>query len=243
MGSMSIKNLRSSIQERTLTVFPDRNYNPRKSHVIINWGNSEVPKWYNKAAKVYNKPEAVAKAINKLTAFREFKLNDVPIPEFTTSHEEATKWLSEGATIVVRGNLNGHGGSGISIHSEGNLARAPLYVKYKKKRKEFRVHVFNGKVIDVLEKRKRNGFNDLPDANPYIRSHGYGWVFCHNSIVKPDTLDEVAIKAVSALGLDFGGVDIIWNEKENKCYVLEVNTAPGVEESSVLRYVETITSL
>lgn len=243
MYSNSLKELIPALGQRVLKVYPDRNYHPRNSHVIINWGNSGTPRWGRLAGKIYNKPEAVAKAINKLTAFEEFKKHEVPIPEFTTSREEATKWASDGCAVLTRHSLSSYGGRGISIHDGGVLENAPLYVKYKKKKKEFRVHVFNGKVIDVLEKRKRNGFNDLPNANTYIRSYGNGWVFCRDGIVKPDTLDEVSIKAVQALGLDFGGVDVIWNERENKCYVLEVNTAPGIEGTSVLRYAEAINSL
>jgi len=48
----------------------------------------------------------------------------------------------------------------------------------------------------------------------------------------------VALAAVSALGLDFGAVDIIYNEHENQYYVLEVNTAPGLEGTTVEKYAE-----
>ena len=40
------------------------------------------------------------------------------------------------------------------------------------------------------------------------------------------------------LGLDFGAVDVIWNEHESKAYVLEINTAPGLEGSTVEDYKE-----
>jgi D-alanine-D-alanine ligase-like ATP-grasp enzyme len=36
--------------------------------------------------------------------------------------------------------------------------------------------------------------------------------------------------------LDFGAVDIIYNAKRNECYVLEVNTAPGLEGTTVEKY-------
>jgi D-alanine-D-alanine ligase-like ATP-grasp enzyme len=38
--------------------------------------------------------------------------------------------------------------------------------------------------------------------------------------------------------LDFGAVDVIWNEKEDKYYVLEVNTACGLEGTTLDKYVE-----
>ena len=41
-------------------------------------------------------------------------------------------------------------------------------------------------------------------------------------------LDE-SIKAVEALGLNFAGVVVIFNQHEAKAYVLECNTALGLE--------------
>ena len=31
-----------------------------------------------------------------------------------------------------------------------------------------------------------------------------------------------------------------WNEKENKCYVLEINTAPGIEGTTCKKYTQSI---
>ena len=45
-----------------------------------------------------------------------------------------------------------------------------------------------------------------------------------------------ATKAVAALGLDFGAVDVIYNEKYGRAYVLEVNTAPGLGEGIAIMY-------
>ena len=111
-----------------------------------------------------------------------------------------------------------------------------LYTKYKKKKKEFRVHVFRGAVVDVAEKRRRNKAARPEHFDGYIRNHGNGWVFCRDDITRPADLDQLAVAAVRALGLDFGAVDIIWNERDNKSYVLEVNTAPGLEGTTLEKY-------
>lgn len=50
----------------------------------------------------------------------------------------------------------------------------------------------------------------------------------------------MALAACNALGLESGAVDIIWNEKENKCYVLEVNTAPGICGITTKKYTDAI---
>jgi glutathione synthase/RimK-type ligase-like ATP-grasp enzyme len=139
--------------------------------------------------------------------------------------------------------LNSHSGRGIIINNpteSTNLVRAPLYVKYKKKKKEFRVHVFNGQVIDLAEKRRFRQERRDESFVGLIRNHGNGWAFCRDAIVEPTGLRELAIQSVAALGLHFGACDIIWNEKENKCYSLEVNTAPGLQGTTLERYSQAI---
>ena len=46
--------------------------------------------------------------------------------------------------------------------------------------------------------------------------------------------------AIKVLGLDFGAVDIIYNKQEDKWYVLEVNTAPGIYGTTLDKYVNAI---
>ena len=46
---------------------------------------------------------------------------------------------------------------------------------------------------------------------------------------------NAAIKAVEALDLDFGAVDII-ETRQGEIFVLEVNTAPGLEGKTVESY-------
>ena len=43
-----------------------------------------------------------------------------------------------------------------------------------------------------------------------------------------------------AVGLKFGAVDLIWNELENKSYVLEINTAPGLTGATLEKYAQAI---
>jgi glutathione synthase/RimK-type ligase-like ATP-grasp enzyme len=40
-----------------------------------------------------------------------------------------------------------------------------------------------------------------------------------------------------ASGLDFGAVDVIWNERQQRAYVLEINSAPGLEGTTIDDYV------
>ena len=221
---------------RVRRLFNDRpGFKVKPWTTIINWGNSKVT---NGLPTHVNPVIAVHGASNKLSTFKALENQDgIRIPEFTTDRVVATHWRDEGGTVVARRTLVGHSGAGIELVSgKTELPDAPLYVKYIKKQKEFRVHVVFGEVIDVQEKRKRQGYDG--ETNFQVRNHQTGWVYCRENIVEPEGLREMAVKVVRTLGLDFGAVDLIWNEKRNEVYCLEVNTAPGLEGSTVDKYAE-----
>ncbi len=209
-----------------------------RGRLIINWGATNAPRLEGYAGTIINKPADVAKASNKLTAFNILQGCNVSIPEFTTDKTIAQEWTTEGNTVYCRTVLSGHSGVGIVIGTNTeNIADAPLYTKNVKAKYEFRVHVMNGKIIDFQQKKKRQGFEGGVSG---IRNHANGWVFCREGVVLPQEAEKQAIKAVEALGLDFGAVDIGYNERHNKAYVYEVNTAPGLEGTSLAKYTKAI---
>ena len=244
MYSKSAKALRDSLREkgvRCLLVRADGLYRPRHTDVIINWGSSIIPHWFgqylNNVAYVFN-------SINKLYCLETLCGNDISTVEFTHTVYESSKWIQEGYTVVARNALTGHSGQGIVLcHANGNpLPIAPLYTKYKKKKAEYRVHVFNGVVIDVQQKKRRAGLEQT-DEQSKIRSHNNGWVFCREGLQENQRLNDLACSAIDALGLDFGAVDIIYNEKEDSYYVLEINTAVGLEGKTLDVYTQAILNL
>lgn len=216
-----------------------RSHKVRDGHRIrpfaqyVNWGSSELPFIPN---KLLNHPNAVKVSGNKLLTFQALQ-GKVSIPEFTTDREVALDWIANKDTVLARHTLVGHSGEGITIHTEGDLPFVKLYVKYKKKKKEFRVHVFKGRAIDIQEKRREREV-ERDEEQQKIRNRANGWVFCRDNLVVPDDLVAQSVLAVATLGLDFGAVDIIWNERDNKSYVLEVNSAPGLEGTTLEKYVE-----
>ncbi len=209
---------------------------PKAKNVIINWGCSETPEKL-RAGKFVNFPPAVKVASNKLSTFNVMQADgSINIPEFTTSYEAAQAWVEAGKVVVCRTKLNGHSGAGIVLAArvEDLVANCPLYVQYIKKAQEFRVHVAFGKVIDVQAKRRRTDYEGETDYA--IRNHHTGWVYCREDLEEPHDLQQQALAAMLALGLDFGGVDLIYNRHLNTSYVLEVNTAPGLEGTTVEKY-------
>lgn len=260
MGSKGASVLAEALRAanvRTIKIYPDRNYKPKPQDLVVNWGNGRVPQWdsinqfssqgqggrFDWDGGALNAPPFVAHASNKLHAFERLRDAGVSIPEFTTDKEVANGWIEKGSIVVGRESLTGHSGHGIRlyggdfIHTLGDL---PLYVRYIKKKAEFRVHVFRGEVIDVQQKRRRKG---IEDVDKFIRSHDRGWVFCREDLDVPESVQSAAVSAINSLRLDFGAVDVIYNQHYNRAYVLEINTAPGLEGETVTKYVNKIKEL
>lgn len=181
------------------------------------------------------------RGIDKLTQFRKFTESNVSCPKFTTNAAElSTLDEFKNPTYVARKLLNSSEGKGIQIFGkDDHTPVAPMYTQYVPKKQEFRVHVYNNVVIDVSEKRKRKGFNE-EDRDTHVRNLANGYVFCRDSIQEPASLRDLAVSAVRALGRTQGAVDVIYNGRLDKCFVLEVNSNPGMEGTTLDRYVEAI---
>jgi len=237
MSSESSEFLRDKLG--ALRVYPDRNYRPRYDDLIINWGNSQVPSWYgNMTCTILNKPYAVDMATNKLVTLKVLHNYGIKTPQFTTDMDRALLF----DTIVVRHRLTGHSGQGIEIVDGRKgynhyIPTAPLYTEYIPAKAEYRVHIFDGNVIDITKKvRIEDDFEPDPtEEEIMIKSHRNGWNFARGGIKFNPQLGRVAIQSVKALGLDFGAVDIIKGE-DNELYVLEVNTAVGLGNTTLNSY-------
>jgi len=227
---------------------------PRNSQGIINFGCSEITR-DTRDVLVLNRPEAVAIACSKLRTFETIAAQlPSSVPWFTTDSDQAVlKAIIEDTPIVCRTIDRGHGGAGIvvktpeEIQADGNLPRAAVYVKAIKKRREYRVHcaLQNGyifRILDIQRKVRRAGVQDggVNGADrPFIWNHDNDFVFQregvnHDSV--PGGVITVANRAIISLGLDFAAIDIVVEQRTGNCYVLEVNTSPGMEGTTLERY-------
>lgn len=233
LGSLSAKRLARAL--KVLRV--GHNYNAKRSDTIVNWGNSHPPhfKWMEQDL---NKPHAIALSCDKLKTFTTlYQAGFTDIPNFTTELEDACDW-TESSKVYCRTTLTGHSGHGIIIAThKDDVVNAPLYTRQTKHKDEYRVHVFKGKAIDVQKKKRK--FSGITTSSG-IRNHSNGWVYARLDIDPPSNLVESAIKAVELLGLDFGAVDIGHRLRDNKLFVFEVNTAPGLEGSTLDKYAKAI---
>lgn len=239
MGSKSARLLSESLGAlRTRSV---GSYTPRSEDFIIGWGNSIIPAFFERVghlnAKFINPPDKVRNASNKLRTFRILQEHGISIPEFTNDIQVARNWSGE--IVYGRAKLTGHSGEGIDIFRpelfEIDIPDYPLYTKAIENHGEYRVHVVDGQVIAYTKKKRHRG-SVATDEQLQIRNLDNGWIYSSDDLRRLDRIEELAISAVSALGLDFGAVDIIKDENGD-VYVLEVNTSPGLSPSTLGAYV------
>ena len=168
-----------------------------------------------------------------------FARSNVETVPWTTHLANAQEWCDLGYTVFARKILNGHSGNGIVEMNAGEPSystNARLYTLYKKKKHEFRLHVINGRVIDVQRKGLSQEFRGREDINWKVRNLQNGFIYARNDVDIADRAKIYAIQAVSALGLDFGAVDMIYSSEDRCYYVLEVNTAPGLSGTTLENY-------
>jgi glutathione synthase/RimK-type ligase-like ATP-grasp enzyme len=212
----------------------------RPNKTVINWGATEVPDTVMNCGRVLNPPDRVRQASNKRVFFEAVQAAGEAgprIPAWTTSMETAQAWLANGecTTVFGRRTLSGHSGEGIEVFTQADqVVNCPLYTQYVKKREEYRVHVSTRGVFSIQRKARQVS---AENANYMIRNLANGFIFARDNVQLPnqDATDQ-AVKALAVSGLDFGAVDIIYNERSGLSYVLEINTAPGLEGTTVLHY-------
>lgn len=221
-----------------------------KPSLLIRWGNSylEAPK----DCIEINSIDAVKLASNKLLMAYTLIKAGVNFPRCYISPSSAIQIGREFNLIGLNGGYEIDGvypmpqsadlyyrnSSGI-VRRRSSYVNGDLYATEPIDRaREFRVHVFNGKTIGVYEK--------LPhDPNqPYCKNENCDFKRIDTSD-KSQRKEIVGVrpearKAVEALGLLFGGVDVIIS-KSGEIFVNEVNSAPALNGPNLDRYYEAIT--
>lgn len=178
-------------------------------------------------------------SVNKLQQYQWFTDNNIPCLQFTTELDEAVDWCENGHTVFGRKYLNASCGKGILVfETPDDIVPCPVYTKYKKKKREFRVHVFKDQVVSVVEKKRKKEFDGERDTK--IRNVANGYVFVQQNVDEPDGLRELALRAAEVSYSDFRGVDIGYNKLKDELFVIEVNSAPGIQGNNINRYLEAI---
>lgn len=194
--------------------------------VIIRWGTQRFPE-----VGGFNTPRSLALASDKLRALTTMRDLGVRVPDFQVETPTEGTWLGRfrrgfGGTdiVVVSGSFN------------GVTQSRDFYTRYIPNKREYRIHVFDGKVIRVQGK-----YLDFPEQHtiPQIKNYAQGFRFRTPEKKLNSTRTEAAVNAVSALGLLFGAVDLLVGE-DGLEYVLEVNTAPRLAPLTCTQYATAI---
>ena len=201
---------------------------------LIRWGaTANIPR---KPKRVVNSMKAIQAASNKREALELMRKAGISVPIVLTAGEVKLEHLP------VLGRKDKHvGANDIFLCMQmRDVERAKAigcthFSKYIPTKAEYRAHVFGDSVIKVSQKI----LTDQDAATqPWIRNLAAGYTFRQPELRLSGAARGLAIDAVNALGLHFGAVDIIIGD-DDQAYVLEVNTAPGLQtDTSLDAYLE-----
>lgn len=181
--------------------------------LVIRWGS---PHSLSESSRphVINHKNKILESSSKGHARTLMRLYGVSIP---------TPWDGKRSSlpVIARPEIHSQGSSYFMCKTmaQANDAKAngcTYFSKVFKKKNEYRVHVARGKVLFIQEKPLRGGRIDEDAA----------WrVLTWDEYKKPVCVQ--AIKAVECFGLDFAGVDVMWDGR--RAVVCEINCAPCVD--------------
>ncbi len=195
--------------------------------ILIRWGTrQELP---TDGKIVYNSCTGLEKATDKKRSREIFMEKGVPCPKLVTPSNHNSY------PVIARPLVHSKGKNFHVLKNKTEFTKAYkdhqsdwYFSEFIDKDSEFRVHVAHGKVLEVMQKPKPSNpnliaWNRALNGDPFVRvgRQQYSAKVC-----------AAAIKAVKALGLDFGGVDVI--VKDGNPFVVEVNTSPTLNSSPLV---------
>lgn len=184
------------------------------------------------------------KGVNKLEQYKFFKKKKLEHPEWTEDNEIANQWLAAGETVMARKRIKGQTGAGIVVLKPGPGSsdlvmkdEYKVFTKYIKKKREFRVNLFKHQFVNMREKVRAT----TASTDSHIRNSANGYTTTHCRPM-PEALRQriiaLAVAAAPVSESDFIGVDICYNEYKDLVFLLEVNSGPSIEGSSVNDFVK-----
>lgn len=201
----------------------------RRVDILVRWGSSKGVRYIPNIGTINNK-SAIQKVVNKFKMLKEMDEHGVNTPPYSREIENIKPPAIGRNTNHTQGNdIN------LILQKKDTLKKnSDYYIRYIPKAAEYRVHVFDNKIIKI-NKKKLSTDTDKEEYNPVCWNYETGWNFG-----LPDNKEKIditqALMAVQSLDLNFGAVDMIKGEEDEKCYVLEVNTAPSLDDKNLTLY-------
>ncbi len=251
-----------------------------KPSIVIGWGCKTDKPTNMGTSVVLNHPDKIRLNRNKFETLKVLEKAGVAVAPFVSADAAIAEHGKGGSAINLPlvGRKKFHqGGKGFwTCLTETQLKKAinqgaEYFQNFLDIKTEYRLHVFQGKVINMQKKVERanmseafidqhgeritnvaakNGKKLDKDTMDYvlgnlgkrqerpdeiIKSNTRGWKFSQITKAKQE-LKDVAIKAVKAIGLDFGAVDCCETADGEFC-VIEVNTGPGLKGTPFDAYI------
>lgn len=103
--------------------------------------------------------------------------------------------------------------------------------------KELTVGIVGDEVLPIIHIQPRSGFYDISNKYPWMTGSGGTDYFCPADLPEEVTraVQAEALKAHRSLGVEvYSRVDVLLRESDSTPFVLEVNTIPGMTQSSLL---------
>jgi len=223
-------------------------YRPERVKLLINYGTSTTPVWWDRLPRdcvILNHPDQVKVSCDKVKMQQAFE-------EVAPGHhldyyldiDNAQEAIDAGETIVARTLVSSHSGRGIVLCPPAPLPSARLYTVLKRRRglREYRVFMNEGKLVDVVQKKRKSRRKLLEFLSPseadvwwdsrirqVVRAWKNGWSFCHNDmdVTDPAVFEEIA--SATAKLLTWGCVDVLIDTATKEWYLVEINSAPGLD--------------
>lgn len=220
-----------------------KNKKVKKTDVFVRWGNAHSDNPEN--CILINSKDAIVNASSKRRMIRLLdEAEGVDVPPFFFVRNFLSNIPEDERVTFLEQYQDEHGmyfvrdSSGVVrydnvFHDTDSYVMQPI-----DKTREYRVHVFDGEVIAIYEKIPHEEDDGLirKDTN------------CKFSRCDPTNTrcnagaQQMCIDAVNALGLTFGGVDIIRRRKDGegnrKFFVTEVNSSPALNSNNIKTYID-----
>lgn len=159
--------------------------------------------------KIINPPAAICVSTDKIKSYAAFKKAGVPTCNYVTNEKDVPK---DWHLVVSRETTTGRNCEGVMICPRNDLVPScPLYTEYFEHDEEHRIVVFQGK---VLARYMKDNLQDGQYELTYMLPRGY------------EELDKTAIAAAKAVGLDYAGIDLLYNSDNQSHICLEINSGP-----------------
>jgi len=227
----TIKNLKNEFESRGFEFH--YTFNPLRAlrkydrnAIFIRYGNFRFPKLFTKHCRISLNDRLLT--TNKIIQALILNRAGIFVPERIS---EIYSLPSETEIIVrKKRHMQSKDAHLIKAYEISDYMDYDDFMRYYSIKKEYRVHVFQNLFYFVQVKRIRE-----ENYDKVFRCYKKGWSLDKTTRF-PNEIIEIAQRAVKALDLDFGGVDIGILEKNNKPIVFEVNSACGVSENNASLY-------